>query len=85
MTWLSPSFPVGAYAFSHGLETAVENGLITDAASAGSWIDDLVRFGNGRSDLVFLAEAYEASCDLDEFSGSLECEGVFRDRAELSA
>ena len=24
--WLSPSFPVGAFAYSHGLEKAVENG-----------------------------------------------------------
>ncbi len=83
MTWLSPSFPVGAYAFSHGLETAVENGLITDAASAGSWIDDLVRFGNGRSDLVFLAEAYEASCDLDELGAIAEYALAFQATAEL--
>ena len=26
LTWLSPAYPVGAYTYSHGLETAVEEG-----------------------------------------------------------
>ena len=33
MTWLSPSFPVGAFSYSSGIEWAVEAGDITDAAS----------------------------------------------------
>ena len=61
MTWLSPSYPVGAYAFSHGLENAVESGRIRDRASAAAWITDLVRTGNGRADLVFLKEAWEGA------------------------
>src|SRR6476646_12182557 len=30
LAWLSPSFPVGAYCYSHGLEWAVEDGSVTD-------------------------------------------------------
>ncbi|MFT5948341.1 MAG: urease accessory protein, partial [Paracoccaceae bacterium] len=31
--WLSPGYPVGAFAWSHGLENAVAEGLVTDAAT----------------------------------------------------
>ena len=65
MTWLSPSFPVGAYSFSHGLENAVETGLVTDAASARRWIADLLVLGDGHADLVFLAHAWAAGNDED--------------------
>ncbi len=34
MTWLSPSYPVGAFSYSSGIEWAVEAGDITDAADA---------------------------------------------------
>jgi urease accessory protein len=60
MTWLSPAYPVGAYSYSHGLEWAVEARLVTDAASLGSWIEDLLVHGAGRSDLIFLAAAWRA-------------------------
>lgn len=63
MTWLSPSFPVGAYSFSHGLENAVETGLITDTNSATLWIRDLLTAGDGHADLVFLSHAWDADGD----------------------
>ena len=34
LTWLSPSFPVGAYSYSHGIEFAVEEKIVTDVANA---------------------------------------------------
>src|SRR5712691_8349450 len=37
MTWLSPSFPVGAFSYSSGIEWAVEAGDIGDAASLRDW------------------------------------------------
>lgn len=36
----SPSLPVGAYSYSQGLESAIERGLVRDAASAQAWIAD---------------------------------------------
>ncbi len=60
MTWLSPAYPVGAYAFSHGVENAVERGFVHDRDSTLEWIRDLVRHGNGRADLVFLKEAWDS-------------------------
>ena len=58
--WLSPSFPVGAYSYSHGLEAAVQHGAVSDAASVVGWIDAVLRFGSGRSDALFLAAAYRS-------------------------
>ena len=64
-TWLSPAFPIGAYAYSHGLEAAVEVGDIRDAATGADWIADLVAFGSIRADCVLLAAAWDAD---DAFS-----------------
>jgi len=40
----SPTLPVGAYSYSQGLEHVVEQGIVTDEASATSWIEDLLQF-----------------------------------------
>jgi urease accessory protein len=61
MIWLSPAFPVGAFAYSHGLEWAQEAGDVTDLASLEGWLRDLLRHGAARSDAVLLAEAYRAA------------------------
>ena len=60
MTWFSPSYPVGAYTYSHGLEFAVEAGEITDVATAFTWISRIVQDGTGKSDVILLNRAYEA-------------------------
>lgn len=51
MTWFSSSYPIGAFNFSHGIEYAVESGLIKDAESLERWITGIIRFGSGRIDL----------------------------------
>jgi urease accessory protein len=60
LTWLSPAFPTGAYAYSHGLEWAVQAGDIVDEASATTWIADILTFGAGRTDVILLRHAYRA-------------------------
>ena len=57
MLWLSPAFPVGAFAYSHGLEWAVEAGDIHDARSLGGWLVDLLTFGAPRADAILFAAA----------------------------
>ncbi len=66
LIWLSPAFPVGAFAYSHGLESAVEEGDITDAATLQAWLDDLVRFGSLRTDAVLVACAWRAARARDD-------------------
>jgi len=61
MAWLSPGYPVGAYAYSHGLEWAVEAGDVRDEASLADWIGDVCERGALRNDLILAAEAHRAA------------------------
>ena len=65
-TWLSPGFPVGAFAFSHGLEYAVESGAICDCQSLTRWVEGILSFGAGRVDAALFRAAFEAVQDGDE-------------------
>jgi urease accessory protein len=62
MAWLGPSFPVGAYTYSHGLETAVDEGRVTDRVTLTGWLDDLLRHGSARNDALLLTAAWQATC-----------------------
>lgn len=57
--WVSPGFPVGAFAYSHGLETAVAEGLITDGASAEHWIGTCLTHGAGTNDAILMSAAWQ--------------------------
>ena len=65
LVWLSPAFPVGAFAYSHGLEWAVEAGDIADAASLRDWLADLIEFGAPRSDAILFSAAFRAAAMAD--------------------
>jgi urease accessory protein len=66
MTWLSPSFPVGAFSYSSGIEWAVEAGDITDAASLRRWLASMLADGAGLCDGIFLAQTYRAGVSGDD-------------------
>src|SRR6267143_1788095 len=66
MTWLSPSFPVGAFSYSSGIEWAVEAGDIGDAASLRDWLATMLAAGAGFCDGVFLAHAQRAALLRDD-------------------
>ncbi|MGY9006780.1 MAG: urease accessory protein UreF [Alphaproteobacteria bacterium] len=59
-SWLSPSFPVGAYAYSHGLEMAVEDGRIKDEASLCQWVEAILIHGSARTDAILFCAAWGA-------------------------
>ena len=65
MTWLSPSFPVGAYTYSHGIEFAVEGALITNRGDLQGWIEAILRHGAGQTDAVLFRAAWQAVNDDD--------------------
>lgn len=52
--WLSPAFPTGAFAYSHGLEQAVAAGEIGDASGLALWLEDILAHGAGWNDAVLL-------------------------------
>ena len=61
--WLSPAFPVGAFAYSHGLEAAIAEARVADAAALRDWLADVLAHGAGRVDAALIACAYEAEPD----------------------
>ena len=61
--WLSPAFPVGAFAYSHGLEWAIAAGDVRDAGSLHTWLDAVLQHGAGRSDAILLAHALRPYAD----------------------
>ena len=65
LAWLSPSFPVGAFSYSHGLEWAIEDGSVTTASDLEAWLGDVLRHGAGRNDAIIFAQAYAAAATGD--------------------
>jgi urease accessory protein len=63
LTWLSPAFPVGAFAWSAGLETAIAQRRVTDSISMRNWLDGALSHGGIRTDAIFLAQAFAAERD----------------------
>jgi urease accessory protein len=60
LAWLSPAYPVGAYTYSHGLETAVEEGAVRDRDDLVAYVGAALRDGAGRIDAALLAAAHRA-------------------------
>ena len=58
MAWMSPAFPVGAFAYSHGVERAVHDGGIASRADLQLWLADLIAIGSIWNDAVLLAECW---------------------------
>ena len=65
LAWLSPAFPTGAYAYSHGLEWAVETGAITDGDTLHAWIADVLTHGTARNDAILLRHAHRTPSNLE--------------------
>jgi urease accessory protein len=66
MAWLSPSYPIGAYSYSSGIEWAVEAGDITDAAALERWLAVVIGEGGGFCDAVFFLHAHRAAAVSDD-------------------
>ena len=84
---VSPALPVGAYAYSQGLELAVQAGWVTDEATAHEWMSGLGRFALGTLDLPILARLHAAWADHDSLAVERWNERLIaaRDTAELRA
>jgi len=72
--WLSPAFPTGAYAYSHGLERVIASGTIRDTATMEDWLTGILLRGAGWQDAVLLAQGLRAGADvpaLDDLARAL--------------
>ena len=63
MAWLSPAYPIGAYAYSHGLEFEIARGLMRKPGDVFSKIKDLLTSGSGWNDLVLFSKAYQSNSE----------------------
>jgi urease accessory protein len=61
--WLSPAFPTGGFAYSHGMEQVIHDGAIRSGAELERWLADVLRFGAGRQDALLLSAALEPGAD----------------------
>jgi urease accessory protein len=75
LSFASPAFPTGGFAYSQGLEFAVEAGDVTDEASLLDWLCHVLRYGAGRADAILLRHAHRARDDA----------GALAEIAELAA
>ncbi len=83
----SPALPIGAFAYSQGLEQAVLLHWVEDEPSASAWIEGVVTEVLPRLDLPVLAELYAAWCarDLLRVRGLSQFLHACRESAELAA
>lgn len=61
----SPALPVGAYAYSQGLEFAIDHGLLKTSGDVADWLQGILLNGLGALDLPILIRCYKAWCESD--------------------
>ena len=59
--WLSPAYPIGSFAWSHGIEAAIAKGWIKNGDDLKNWLSDLIQQGSIRSDAILISLAYGTS------------------------
>jgi urease accessory protein len=72
LVWLSPAFPVGAFAWSAGLETAIAERAVTGSVALQNWIGGNLQHGGLHADAILLAHAHRAQADAPALAGLAE-------------
>ncbi|MFJ5536359.1 urease accessory protein UreF [Vreelandella titanicae] len=87
MQLVSPALPIGAFAFSQGLESAFELDWVHDEASLAEWLNGVLEDGLTRCELPVLARLHEAFAQVDNQSIAAwdEWLAATRETAELAA
>ena len=83
--WFSPAFPVGAFSYSGGLETAIARGAVHDRDSLADWLTVSLLNGTAFNDTVCLRAAL-AGGEVNELCLAL-CAGAerYQETTELGA
>ena len=61
MQWLSPAFPIGGFAYSHGLEWAINKGYVSNREELQNWISDLLEYGSLKNDAILIKLVLQGS------------------------
>jgi urease accessory protein len=86
LAWLSPAYPIGAFSYSHGVETAVEEGFIKDRTSLVTWLETVLLQGTGVIDGALFAAAWRAAAaeDWPAFDAVAERAAAWRGTMEMA-
>jgi len=86
LAWLSPAYPIGAFSYSHGVETAVEEGFIKDRTSLVTWLESVLLQGTGVVDgALFVAAWHSAAADdWTSFDAIAERAAAWRGTSEMA-
>lgn len=56
--WFSSSFPIGSYAYSHGVESLIDNKKIQNKSDVIEFLEAVLNFGTLRNDYIFVKSIY---------------------------
>ena len=86
LAWLSPAYPIGAFSYSHGVETAVEEGFIKDRASLVTWLESVLLLGTGVVDGALFVAAWRTAEaeDWTSFDAIAERAAAWRGTSEMA-
>jgi urease accessory protein len=86
LAWLSPAYPIGGFSYSHGVETAIEEGFIVNRPSLVAWLQTVLAAGTGRVDGALFAVAWRAAeaKDWTAFDAVAERAAAWRGTSEMA-
>jgi urease accessory protein len=84
LVWTSPSYPIGAFSYSHGLEWAVEEGSVRNVATLVDYISAVLERGGAWVDAVLFAHAYRNAQNDAALDGICELATAFRASSETA-
>jgi urease accessory protein len=85
LQFVSPALPIGAYSYSEGIETLVQNGKVTDLVTLEHWLQQELKYGAIAIEAMVLLQAYTGveSGQLDRLSYWNEWLSAFRETEEM--
>lgn len=86
LAWLSPAYPIGGFSYSHGIETAIEEGFIVNRPSLIAWLQTVLGAGTGRVDAALFAAAWRSAKarDWPAFDGVAGRAAAWRGTSEMA-
>ena len=86
LAWLSPAYPIGGFSYSHGIETAIEDGFVLNRPSLVAWLQTVLGAGTGRVDGALFAAAWRAAeaKDWPAFDAVAELAAAWRGTSEMA-
>ena len=84
LVWSSPSYPIGAFSYSHGLEWAVEDGSVRNVATLVDYVSAVISRGGGWIDAVLFVQAHRAAHDAAQLDAISELASAFRASSETA-